>query len=107
VIDSSSRFTVTFGTAFDGRLAYAVGYTGLGVGSTRFGARTALDLADGLETERTSLRFVREASLPFPPEPVRWLGIRATIRAYDRQDRTGREGLWLKLLDTVGLGFQS
>ena len=107
VIDSCSRFSVTFGSAFGGRLAYSAGYTGLGVGATRFGAMTCLDLVDALETERTALRMVREKSLPFPPEPVRWLGIQATIRAYDRQDRTGRTGPWLHLLDRIGLGFQS
>jgi glycine/D-amino acid oxidase-like deaminating enzyme len=106
-IDSSSRFSVFFGTAFDGRLAYAAGYTGLGVGATRFGARTALDLVDGLETERTALEMVRRKPLPFPPEPVRWLGIRAAIRAYEREDRTGERGAWLRLLDRIGLGFQS
>jgi glycine/D-amino acid oxidase-like deaminating enzyme len=107
VIDSSSRFSVFFGTAFDGRLAYSAGYTGLGVGATRFGARTALDLVDGLQTERTALDMVRRKPLPFPPEPVRWLGIRAAIRAYEREDRTGERGAWLHLLDRIGLGFQS
>ena len=38
-IDTCSRFSVFFGTAHGGRVAYAVGYTGLGVVSTRFGAR--------------------------------------------------------------------
>lgn len=78
-----------------GRVAHAVGYTGLGVGAARFGARTALDLADGLETERTALRFVRSTPMPFPPEPLRYLGIRQTIRAYDRLEATGRRGPWL------------
>ena len=107
VIDSSSRFSVFFGTSYEGRLAYALGYTGLGVGATRFGARTALDLLDGLETERTALAFVRRQPLPFPPEPIRWLGIQGTIRAYDREDRTGERGAWLRALDRIGLGFQS
>ena len=43
-IDTCSRFCVMFGTALGGRVAYAVGYTGLGVVASRFGARTALDL---------------------------------------------------------------
>jgi glycine/D-amino acid oxidase-like deaminating enzyme len=107
VIDTCSRFSVMFGTAMSGRLAYAVGYTGLGVGATRFGARTALDLLDGLDTERTRLSMVRKRPVPFPPEPLRWTGIQMTIRAMGRADRTGREGAWLKLLDRVGLGFQS
>ena len=36
-IDTCSRFSVFFGRAFGGRLVYALGYTGLGVGATRFG----------------------------------------------------------------------
>jgi glycine/D-amino acid oxidase-like deaminating enzyme len=40
-IDTCSRFSVFFGTAHRGRVAYAVGYTGLGVAATRFGARVA------------------------------------------------------------------
>ena len=107
VIDTCSRYSVFFGTAYDGRLSYAVGYTGLGVGATRFGARTALDLVDGLDTERTRLSFVRRKPVPFPPEPARWLGIRRTLRSYDRLDSTGREDLWLRTLDRLGLGFQS
>ena len=107
VIDTCSRFSVFFGRALGGRVAYAAGYTGLGVGATRFGARTALDLVDGLDTERTSLRMVRTKPVPFPPEPVRSIGIGATVRAYDRLDRTGEEGAWLRMLDRLGLGFQS
>ena len=71
-IDTSSRFSVFFGTALGGRLAYATGYTGLGVGAARFGGRTALDLLDGRDTEATRLRYVRTKPLPFPPEPLRW-----------------------------------
>ena len=108
VIDTCSRFCVMWGTALSGKAAYAVGYTGLGVASTRFGARVALDLVDGLDTERTRLRFVRSKPLPFPPEPLRWAGIQLTRRALDRADRNqGRRGLWLRSLDRVGLGFDS
>ena len=71
-IDTCSRFCATFGTALGGRAAYAVGYTGLGVAATRFGARVALDLADGRDTERTRLTMVRSKAIPFPPEPLRW-----------------------------------
>ncbi len=108
VIDTCSRFCVMWGTALSGKAAYAVGYTGLGVASTRFGARVALDLVDGLDTERTRLQFVRSKPLPFPPEPLRWAGIQLTRRALDRADRNhGRRGLWLRSLDRVGLGFDS
>jgi hypothetical protein len=50
---------VFFGIAIDGRVAYAVGYTGLGVGASRFGARVALDLLDRRQTEATQLQYVR------------------------------------------------
>ena len=46
-IDTCSRFCVTFGRALGGRAVYAVGFTGLGVGASRFGAQVALDLVDG------------------------------------------------------------
>lgn len=107
VIDTTSRFTPTFGTAFGGRIAYAFGYTGLGVVSTRFGARVALDLVDGRSTERTELSMVRGTPVPFPPEPVRWAAVRATRRALERADETGRRGLLLRTLDRFGVGFDS
>ena len=74
VIDTTSRFTPVFGTALGGRLAYAVGYTGLGVASTRFGARVALDLVDGRDTEVTRLGMVRRKPLPFPRSRLRASG---------------------------------
>ena len=96
------------GTAHGGKTSYAVGYTGLGVGATRFGARVALDLADGRETEATRTEFVRSKPVPFPPEPLRYAGITLTRRELARADRNGgRRGLWLRALDRVGLGFDS
>lgn len=96
-----------FGTGLDGRVAYAVGYTGLGVGASRFGARVALDLADGADTERTRLRLVTRRPVPFPPEPVRYPLVRMTQGALAREDRTGRRGAYLRLLDRLGIGFTS
>lgn len=107
VIDTTSRFTPLFGTALDGRVAYALGYTGLGVGSSRFGARTALDLVDGADSERTRLRLVTRRPVPFPPEPVRYPLVRVTQSALEREDRTGRRGTYLRLLDRLGVGFTS
>jgi glycine/D-amino acid oxidase-like deaminating enzyme len=107
-IDTSSRFCVTFGTALGGRAAYAVGYTGLGVGATRFGARVALDLVHGRDTELTRLELVRSRPIPFPPEPLRFAVVQATRRALIRADeRRGRRGPWLRLLDRMGAGFDS
>jgi glycine/D-amino acid oxidase-like deaminating enzyme len=107
-IDTCSRFSVFFGRAFGGRLVYALGYTGLGVGATRFGARVAIDLLDGRSTPATQLRMVRRRPVPFPPEPLRSGVIQLTrnrLAAADRDD--GRRGLWLRALDRLGLGFDS
>lgn len=107
-IDTCSRFTAFFGTAHQGRVAYAAGYTGLGVGSTRFGADVMLDLLAGEETERTRLDMVRSKPMPFPPEPFAWAGIEITRRSLARADaRGGRRNLWLKTMDKLGLGFDS
>jgi glycine/D-amino acid oxidase-like deaminating enzyme len=108
VIDTCSRFCVMFDRTMGGRVAYAVGYTGLGVAASRFGARVALDLVDGRDTEATRLRFVRSKPLPFPPEPLRFAGIRMTIRELARADRNGgRRSGYLRALDRLGLGFDS
>lgn len=108
VIDTSTRFSVGFGTAFDGRVAYAVGYTGLGVGATRFGGQVVVDLLHRPESELLELDLVRHRLLPFPPEPVRTAGIQLTRRAIARADAAeGRRGAWLRLLDRLGLGFDS
>jgi glycine/D-amino acid oxidase-like deaminating enzyme len=107
-IDTCSRFSAFWGTAHGGRVAYSLGFTGLGVGASRFGAQVMLDMLAGEESERTALRMVRTKPLPFPPEPLRGVGIRVTRRAISQADRNdGRRGLWLRSLDRVGLGFDS
>jgi glycine/D-amino acid oxidase-like deaminating enzyme len=107
VIDTSTRFCAFYGTSHRGRTAYASGFTGLGVGASRFAADVMLDLLDGADTERTRLAMVRERPLPYPPEPFAWIGIQLTRWSLAREDRTGRRNLWLRLLDRLGLGFDS
>ncbi|WP_235544070.1 FAD-binding oxidoreductase [Phycicoccus sp. Soil803] len=107
-IDTSTRFCAFYGTTHRGRVAYATGFTGLGVGATRFGAQVMLDLLNGAETERTRLAMVREKPLPFPPEPLAYTGIQLTRWALASADRhEGRRNLWLRALDRAGLGFDS
>lgn len=108
VVDSSTRFNAFYGTAARGKVAYVLGHTGLGVGSSRFSADVLVDLLDGETTERTSLRMVRSKPVPFPPEPVRSLGVNLTRRAMAKADRQGgRRGPWLKTMDALGIGFDS
>jgi hypothetical protein len=67
-----------------------------------------LDRLDDRHTERTGLRMVRTKPLPFPPEPLRWLGVELTRRSMAHADRDdGRRNLWLRTMDALGLGFDS
>jgi glycine/D-amino acid oxidase-like deaminating enzyme len=107
-IDTCSRFFAFYGTAMGGRVGWAVGHTGLGVGASRFSANLALDVLDGVDNEVTRLRYTTAKPVPFPPEPVRWGVVQFTrgrLAAADRAD--GKRGLWLKTLDRLGLGFDS
>ncbi|ANF33299.1 FAD-dependent oxidoreductase [Leifsonia xyli] len=107
-IDTCSRFCAFFGSARQGTVAYAAGYTGLGVAATHFGAQVMLDLLSGRTTERTSLEMVRTRPLPFPPEPAASLGINLTRWSLDAADhRAGHRNAFLRTLDAVGLGFDS
>jgi glycine/D-amino acid oxidase-like deaminating enzyme len=107
VIDTCTRFCAFFGSAMRGRVAYALGFTGLGVGASRFAADVMLDLLDGARTERTRLRMVRRRPLPFPPEPFAFIGIQLTRWSLASADVTGRRNVWLRTLDRLGLGFDS
>ncbi len=107
-IDTNTRFCAHWGTARGGRVAYVNGFTGLGVGATRFAADVCLDLLDGAATPRTRLEMVRRKPLPFPPEPVASVGIQATRWSLDRADHAaGQRNVLLRTLDALGLGFDS
>jgi glycine/D-amino acid oxidase-like deaminating enzyme len=107
-IDTCSRFSAFWGTTHGGKTAYVAGFTGLGVGASRFGGRVMLDFLDGKSTERTQLKMVRTKPMAFPPEPLRSIAIALTRWSLDRSDRNGgKRNIWLKVLDRFGLGFDS
>ncbi|MGO4446759.1 NAD(P)/FAD-dependent oxidoreductase [Mycobacterium sp. 2YAF39] len=107
-IDTNTRFCAHWGLAVDDRVAYVNGFTGLGVGATRFAADVCLDLLEGRPTPRTELEMVRRRPLPFPPEPLASIGIQATRWSLDRADHSaGRRNIFLRTLDALGLGFDS
>ena len=106
-IDTCSRYCVFWGQAMNGRVGYALGYTGLGAASSRFGAEVMLDLLDGRRSRATATDFVRKKPTPFPPEPFKFVGIQATRWSLDQEDKTGKRNLWLRSLDRLGLGFDS
>jgi glycine/D-amino acid oxidase-like deaminating enzyme len=107
-IATTTRFCMDVGTAYKRRVSWATGYTGLGVVASRFGARVALDLLDRPDAPHLALRFVRKRPFPWPPEPLRALAVELTQRGLAKADRNeGRRGPWLRLLDSLGLGFDS
>ena len=107
-IDTSTRFCAFFALARGGKVAYAAGFTGLGVGATRFAANVLLDKLDGLDTPRTRLRMVREIPPPFPPEPLTYVAVQATRWSLNRADHNhGKRNLMLRTMDALGLGFDS
>ena len=107
-IDTTSRFTVTFGQALGGRLTYAIGYTGLGVGASRWAAGVVRDFILRPDSDLLRLRFVQSRPFPFPPEPLRSVAVNLVRRELDRADRNeGRRGLVLRALDALGIGFDS
>jgi glycine/D-amino acid oxidase-like deaminating enzyme len=107
-IATTTRFTATFGEALGGRVAYALGYTGLGVAATRFAATVLADMLLRPASPLLDLRFTSTHPFPFPPEPARWVGVQLTRRAITSADRRqGRRGPWLRVLDRFGIGFDS
>jgi hypothetical protein len=106
IIASSTRFCMVPGSAYDGRVAWSVGYTGQGVGASRFGARIGLELLGYDPTDVLDMSFIRKKALPWPPEPFRWIDVTLTRKEMDRADcNNGKRGLWLKILDRLNLGF--
>ncbi len=107
-IDTSTRFTPMWYLERNKNIAHVAGFTGLGVGSSRFAAHVAVKLLLGISDETTSLEMVRKLPFPFPPEPLKSMVIALTRWSLERADhRSGKRNLWLKMLDGLGIGFDS
>jgi hypothetical protein len=72
------------------------------VSTTNLAGRTLADLVLGRDTELTRLPWVDHRSRSWEPEPLRWLGINAGLRAMTWADqeeaRTGRESRIARLV---------
>jgi hypothetical protein len=99
---------MTIGQTMGGRVTYALGYTGLGVGASRWAGGIARDFILRPDSDLLRLRFVRSRPVPFPPEPVRSIAVEAVRTELARADANdGRRGLLLRTLDGLGIGFDS
>ena len=78
-------------------LAWAGGYVGDGVTTTNLAGRTLRDLVLAVDSDLTRLPWVGHRSPLWEPEPLRWLGVNAGLRAMtlaDAEERlTGRPSL--------------
>ncbi len=81
---------------FDRRtgMAWAGGYVGDGVATTNLAGRTIADLVLERDTDITRLPWVGHRSPRWEPEPLRFIGINAALKAMEMADaaelRTGR-----------------
>ena len=86
-------------------LAWAGGYVGDGVATTNLAGRTLADLISGTESELTGLPWVGHRSRRWEPEPLRWLGANAALRAMQWADaaeaRHGRPSLAAAAVEKV------
>lgn len=106
-IASTTRLTPFFGTERKGRLVYALGYTGHGIGSTRVAGKILAHLALEKRCDLLNLLMVRKKPFPYPPEPLRSWAVNSVTRSLRRVDEGKRPGLLLTILDKLRIGFSS
>jgi glycine/D-amino acid oxidase-like deaminating enzyme len=73
-------------------IAWGGGYVGDGVAAANLAGRTLTDLILGCDTALTRLPWVGHTSRRWEPEPLRWLGINAGLRATALRDVWDRRG---------------
>ena len=84
-------------------LAWAGGYVGDGVSTANLAGRTLADLILGHDSDLVRLPWVGHRSPAWEPEPLRWLGVNAGLRAVEAADRTeARRGRPSRLATAVG-----
>ena len=83
-------------------IGWAGGYVGDGVTTTNLAGRTLADLVTGRDSDLTTLPWVNHTSRRWEPEPLRWLGINAGLRAMTVADHeeglTGRQSVVARAL---------
>jgi glycine/D-amino acid oxidase-like deaminating enzyme len=75
------------GYAGDRNVVYSVGCVGHGVSLTHLNGRTLADLVLERDTDLTRVFFVNRKTIPWPPEPIRYLVSRAIVAAMRYDDR--------------------
>jgi glycine/D-amino acid oxidase-like deaminating enzyme len=92
-IDVSPTHLPVLGSLTGGRVHYAFGYTGNGVGPSRLVGRSLASMALDRRDEHTRLALVEPPPVRVPPEPLRFAGgtiIRAALLRRERLEEEGR-----------------
>ncbi len=86
-------------------LGWAGGYVGDGVSTTNLAGRTLADLVLGRNSDLVRLPWVNHRSRRWEPEPLRWLGVSASLAVMTGADaeeaRTGRASRRAALMSRV------
>lgn len=85
-IDVSPNRLPLIGSMHGGRVHYAHGYSGNGVGPAHLAGRILASMVDGGGDELAALPIVGASCMPFPPEPFRYVGARVIRGAMVRHD---------------------
>lgn len=91
-IDVTPNRLPLIGSMHRGRVHFAHGYSGNGVGPSWLAGRILASLADGGTDELATLPIVGASCQPFPPEPLRYLGARLIRQAMVRHDEARQRG---------------
>lgn len=101
-IDISSDRLPAIGSRSGGRVHYAHGYSGNGVGPSRLAGRVLAAILDGGNDPIARLAIVNARARPFPPEPFRYVGARmvreALVRRDEEQDAGRRPGVLVRAM---------
>ncbi len=79
--------TPAIGYAGDKNVVYSLGTVGHGVSMTQLNGRTVADLILERRTDLTEVFFVNRRTIPWPPEPLRNLTIKAILGYMHWEDR--------------------
>ena len=91
-IDISSDRLPAIGSRHGGRVHFAHGYSGNGVGPARLAGRILAALVDGGSDPIAQLPIVGARARRFPPEPFRYIGARMIREALVRKDEAEDQG---------------
>jgi len=75
------------GTVGDKNIVYSLGCVGHGVSMTHLNGQTVADLVRERKSDLTDVFFVNRTTIPWPPEPLRFLATKAIVGYMHMEDR--------------------